>query len=93
MKHNDSNKKKNSDDNNSEILYEQQQIAKDIELEKEQKKNLVVDQINKLYDNVFNKYQNANLLVYNPNILSRLTKENFMDWIIKNNKEILDLFC
>ena len=64
----------------------------DKELEKVLKINLVLAQINKLYDNVIEKFQRGELIVYNPNLFCNLSKEKFIKWIIINNSEIRNLY-
>ena len=68
------------------------QLDIELEEEKDSKRNLVINQIDKLYANVIEKFQQADMLVYNANILSKITKQKFIGWIIYNNKEIAELF-
>jgi len=55
--------------------------------EKEKQYCNTIDNINMLYSHVQN-YLDYKLKIYNPNILSNLTKENFFEWIIQNNKTV-----
>ena len=74
------------------IISDHQMNDIEIAMDKESKKNLIIDQINKLYDNTIYKFQTANLLIYRPNIFSRLTKQKFIEWIVMNNTDIAELF-
>lgn len=64
----------------------------ELELEKANKKDSYLKQIHVLYEDVIEKFRLGNLSVYNPNIFSKLTEQQFANWIINNNKEITDLF-
>ena len=74
------------------IISDHQMNDIEIAMDKESKKNLIIDQINKLYDNTIYKFQTANLLIYRPHIFSRLTKQKFIEWIVMNNTDIAELF-
>lgn len=59
----------------------------DIEIDKEKQHFLFVNKISLLYDKVFTRYQRGENMVYNPNIFNYLTKELFIDWVIKCNNQ------
>lgn len=63
-----------------------------IDPEKQEKKRIeIIEKIGKLYD-VIDSFRNGDLLVYNPNIFSKLTKTEFTQWVISNNKNLINLF-
>ena len=77
----------NEEDINSVLMVEQ--IEKYIkEEEKTTQLYQISDEIHKLYNNVINKFRNCENMVYNPNILSNLTEQQFFEFIITNNDEI-----
>lgn len=45
----------------------------------------LVTKISVLYNNVIENFHEGEELVYNPKIFSKLTKEEFTEWIIINN--------
>ena len=64
----------------------------DMESEIENNKLLIEKQINKLYDAILINFNNGKSIIYNPNIMCRLTREKFFKWIFKNNADIEKLF-
>ncbi|XWV26504.1 hypothetical protein QJ857_gp0565 [Tupanvirus soda lake] len=61
-------------------------------LEKEKNQNMVVDKLCLLYESTIGSFHKCNMLVYNPNVFSKLTKEKFIRWVIANNPNLKELF-
>lgn len=51
-----------------------------------------INKINELYNNVIEKFRKGELDVYNPDIFCRLTRNNFIDWIINHNPHVAEIF-
>lgn len=68
------------------------EIMKINELTLEQKKELVVDQISDIYDSVFVDYLHGKKMVYNPFLFFRITKDQFINWVIDHNMKLYKLF-
>lgn len=62
------------------------------QLDKESRRNTIISAIDKLYNDIMCQYQSGQMVIYNPNLFARLSKETFLRWVIQNNKNILDLF-
>ncbi|XWV25244.1 hypothetical protein QJ856_gp0528 [Tupanvirus deep ocean] len=60
--------------------------------EKEKRQNMVIDKLGLLYECTIGSFHKCEMLVYNPNIFSKLTKEKFIGWVINNNPNLRQLF-
>lgn len=76
-----------NDDQNNEIIHNV--FINEANIEKRRK--YLMDKIDELYMVVIDKFKKGELVVYNPDILSKLTKEKFITWIIMNNDDIADI--
>ncbi|BCS83046.1 hypothetical protein QLL95_gp1077 [Cotonvirus japonicus] len=54
--------------------------------------DIILEKINELYDNVIINFRKGNLVVYNPNILNKLSRTQFINWVIEKNPEIYNIF-
>lgn len=54
-------------------------------------KDFIMEQIDKLYYFVFERFRRGELKVFNPNIFSGLTREKFISWIVENNEEVREI--
>lgn len=79
-------------DENKTINNKYQYSEFEIQFQKEQSKNLYLEQISILYEKVIEKFQKNDSIVCNPNIFSKLTKQKFTDWIIHNNCDLEKYF-
>ncbi|AEQ32502.1 hypothetical protein [Acanthamoeba polyphaga mimivirus] len=66
----------------------------DIESESnlESDKQIILDKIISIYDQIFEEFKNGYMPVYSSNLFKYLTKEKFIIWVINNNNDILELF-
>jgi hypothetical protein len=64
----------------------------DTELDNIYRKTVILDNLIKLYENSFESFHNGDLMVYNPAIFSKITRKQFIDWVINNNTELSNLF-
>lgn len=66
----------------------------DIESESnlESDKQIILDKIILVYDQIFGEFKNGYMPVYSSNLFKYLTKEKFIIWVINNNNDILELF-
>ncbi len=55
------------------------------------KKYILLKKIEVLYNSVFKDFRNGDKIVYNPYIMSKLSLEKFVDWIVENNKYVADI--
>lgn len=55
-----------------------------LEFEKEIERRKIMDQLNRMYVKIFEKFKNGELVVYNPNIFAKLTREKFINWTINS---------
>lgn len=62
------------------------------EEEREREAMLVADKIDELYKCVMEAFFQDKLIVYNPKIFCKLSREDFSKWIISNNAQVRDLF-
>jgi len=83
-----------SDLQDKEVIVESDNNEETIEstYKKELEQDSVMDQIDKLYENVIENFYNRNFPVYDSFIFSNLTKNAFMKWIINNNTNLIKLF-
>ena len=58
----------------------------------ESKKHDYLIKMDKLYDKVLQEFVMGKSTIYNPSILSHITRDKFIDWIIDNNYELSNLF-
>ncbi len=61
-------------------------------IEKEQKKNVIVDHLSILYNDVFEFFRQGKMAIFNPNIFSKLTQQRFIYWAIDNNPDLKKIF-
>lgn len=54
-------------------------------------RDLIMEQIDKLYVSVFERFRKGELMIFNPNVFLRLTRERFISWIIENNEEVREI--
>ena len=64
----------------------------EMEYEKESKKRTIENKINRLYYDIIMGFKQGELLAYNPTVFQYLTYENFFIWIVKNNKDVANIF-
>ena len=48
----------------------------------------ILDKINNIYDRVIGSFKRGEKLVYNPNIFSNLSREDFINWVIQFNPNL-----
>ncbi|AGF85432.1 hypothetical protein QJ854_gp350 [Moumouvirus goulette] len=71
--------------NNIDIEYQ-------TELNIQYEKQIAIENIIKMYNEVIVNFKNGNLPVYNPNLFNFLSQEKFIKWAIQNNKNLKELF-
>lgn len=63
-----------------------------LEFQKQTEKYLILDQINNLYENVFSSFRNGEQIVFNPAMFTKMTRQMFTDWVIRNNLKLEEMF-
>lgn len=80
-------------DDNVILKYDEKETNKlDIEWQKENNKYFILQKINLLYECVFEPFRQGEDKIFNPNLFSYLTIDEFTNWIFENNPSLKEIF-
>lgn len=81
------------EESESDLRYENEEFDRAFtENQIEEKKNIIIEKIDKLYDEIMLKFNQGNLFVYDSKVFSKITKNKFYFWVISNNPNLQKLF-